>query len=214
MQFTMAGQVFCSYFPPTQANPSETSLPCERILLRKRWIPVSWKVTTGMKEKDSSSDLEQKIAQDLCGPIGGFCIRSDASSIKLYLFSIHSAYRLRVAGGAGGNPSWHWARGGIHPGQVARICQGQDTETNNHLHSHSHQSHNLEPLINTICKSVAGCCVWPSPCHRCLRKGIHLLHIFLWRWGPANGAECRDILNNTELISLLAADLFFTDIYH
>ncbi len=40
---------------------------------------------------------------------------------------------------AGANPSWHWVRGGVHPGQVA--SQSQHIETDKHANqscSHSH----------------------------------------------------------------------------
>ncbi len=47
----------------------------------------------------------------------------------LYLISIHpsiiyTAYPLEGRGGAGVDPSWHWASGGVHPGQVASLSQG------------------------------------------------------------------------------------------
>ena len=43
-------------------------------------------------------------------------------------------------GGAGAYPSCHWAKGGVHPGQVASPSQGhtEPNETNNHAHLHLH----------------------------------------------------------------------------
>ncbi len=41
--------------------------------------------------------------------------------------SIHYLYCLSLEGreGAGADPSWHWTRGGVHPGQVTSQSQGQ-----------------------------------------------------------------------------------------
>ncbi len=36
----------------------------------------------------------------------------------------YTAYPLEGREGAGTDPSWHWARGGVYPGQVA--SQSQD----------------------------------------------------------------------------------------
>ena len=48
--------------------------------------------------------------------------------------------RRSGCGGAGAYPGGHWARGGVHPGQVASPSQGhtETNETNNHTHSHTH----------------------------------------------------------------------------
>ena len=46
-----------------------------------------------------------------------FCI----IMIMIMIMIIIIIILLRVVGGAGFNPSWHRARGRLHPGQVARV---------------------------------------------------------------------------------------------
>ncbi len=54
--------------------------------------------------------------------------------------SIHFLYHLSFTGwrGAGADPSWLWARGRVHPGQVASQSQGRHIETDNYSHTHIH----------------------------------------------------------------------------
>jgi len=61
-------------------------------------------------------------------------------------------------GGAGAYPSGHWARGGVHPGQVASPSQGhtETNETNNHTHAHSLLRTILESPINLTCMFLDG----------------------------------------------------------
>jgi len=52
--------------------------------------------------------------------------------------SIHFPYPLNpTQWRAGAYPSCHWARGGVHPGQVASPSQGY-TETTNYRDNHAH----------------------------------------------------------------------------
>ena len=63
--------------------------------------------------------------------------------------------RRSGGGGAGAYPSGHWARGGVHPGQVASPSQSH-TETNNHARSHSLLRTILESPINLTCMFLDG----------------------------------------------------------
>ncbi len=46
----------------------------------------------------------------------------------------YTAYPLQGSGDAGADLSWHWASGGVHPGQVASQSQCQNMETTTHIH--------------------------------------------------------------------------------
>ncbi len=60
----------------------------------------------------------------------------------------------RVVGGAGADPSCHWASGGVHPGQIASLSQGWHIETGNHSHPPFTPSGNLESPVNLACMSL------------------------------------------------------------
>ena len=59
-------------------------------------------------------------------------------SISIHPSIISTAYPLSGCRGAGANPSWHWERGGVHPGQVASPSLGWHIERNNHSHIHTY----------------------------------------------------------------------------
>lgn len=60
------------------------------------------------------------------------------------LYKIHpsiiiiTAYPIQGHRRAGAYPSWHWAKGRAHPGQVASSLHGCHLETNKHTLSQSH----------------------------------------------------------------------------
>ena len=76
-------------------------------------------------------------------------------NIHLSIFYIH-LIRLSGRGGAGAYPSSYWARGGVHPGQIASSSQGhiETNGANNHTCSHS--------LFRTILETpiYLTCCFW------------------------------------------------------
>jgi len=75
---------------------------------------------------------------------------------EVHPFSIPALSNL-VSRGAGAYPSGHRARGGVHPGQVARPSQRhtETNETNNHAHWHCTRD-NLESPINLTCMLLDG----------------------------------------------------------
>ena len=101
----------------------------------------------------------QEIAKSLHVNIYKSLLRSRqlaADELSYLILSIfNTTYPLRVMWGAGPNSSWHWARGGVHPWQVALPSQGQHTETINHSYSHSQLRKNVRLQIN-----VTLICVW------------------------------------------------------
>ncbi len=99
-----------------------------------------------------------------------------------------SSILLILRGGAGANPSCHWASGGVHPGQVASLSQGRHIETNNHSHSHS------QPRTLLLWGASANHCTTVPPplvnafiLYLFLKLCIIIPHICAWRWSIQYG---------------------------
>ena len=60
--------------------------------------------------------------------------------------TIYTAYPLRVKGGTGADPRWHWERGWLHPGQVASTSHTETT-----IHTHIYTFAEIEFPINLSC---------------------------------------------------------------
>ncbi len=86
---------------------------------------------------------------------------------------------------AGANPSWHWARGGVHPGQVNSQSQGLTYRDRHPLTLRFTPMGNLESPFNLTCMSLD-----------CGRKPDYpeKTHAGTWRTVPTCFCQARDIV--------------------
>ena len=101
--------------------------------------------------------------------------------------SIHpSIFYTPLIHRAGAYPSGHWARGGVHPGQVASPSQGhtETNETNNHTRSHSLLRTFLESQINLTCMFLNGGRKreYPEGTHTYMGRKCKLAFIIMQFW--------------------------------
>jgi len=100
---------------------------------KHRWLEWSWWQGRRNWGKENSQNMTDM---------------TEARKKKIYIYtyasqdpSIHFLNPLNPIqgrGGAGAYPSCHWARGGVHPGQVTSPSQGhtESIETHNHARLH------------------------------------------------------------------------------
>ena len=120
-------------------NDMPVQFPTASILRIKLWLEASYTVNANQIHTQILKTWGE-IYEHQYNNIPCWSWFSNSLTQYIHPSIIYSVDSLKVALGRANNPSWHWARCGVHPRQVAGIVQGQDTET-------------IYSDINTYCQS-------------------------------------------------------------